>query len=271
MLDAMRALLPDRLDPFAELFVGALTALLILILGWILSKWARGLVVRLCKRRQFDEALGRFLGSILQYVILAAAVIAALGKVGVASTSLVAILGAAGLAVGFALQGSLSNFASGVMMLLFRPIDIGHRVSVGGHTGGVEEIGLFATTLSTPDNETIIIPNSKITDDSIINYSIKGTIRANVEIGVAYGTDIARAMDVIQQACAGADRVLKDPAPDVAFAGFGGSSLDLKARPWCLPDDYPSMQHNVRIAIYRALNGAGIEIPFDQIVVHRAA
>jgi small conductance mechanosensitive channel len=202
--------------------------------------------------------------------VLAAAVIAALGKVGVQSTSLVAILGAAGLAVGFALQGSLSNFAAGVMMLVFRPIDIGQRVTVAGHTGGVQEIGLFATTLRTPDNETIIIPNSMITADAIINYAMRGNVRANVSIGVAYGTDLAKAMDVIQKACAASDLVLDDPAPDVAFAGFGASSLDLLARPWSLPDDFPSMQHNVRINIYNALEEAGIEIPFDQIVVHQA-
>jgi len=270
MLDAMKALLPDSFDPYAPMFVGALTALVILTLGWILSKWVHRLIVKICVKRNLDEALGRFLASITQYAILAASVIAALGRVGVESTSLVAILGAAGLAVGFALQGSLSNFAAGVMMLLFRPIDIGQRVSVAGHTGSVEEIGLFATTLRTPDNETIIIPNSKITDDSIINYAYRGKIRANISIGVAYGSDIGKAMQVIQKACAGSELVLSEPAPDVAFAGFGASSLDLLARPWSLPDDFPSMQHNVRVAIYDALDEAGIEIPFDQIVLHQA-
>lgn len=270
MQDAMRALLPDSFDPYAPMFVGALTALVILTIGWLLSKWVHRMIVKVCVKKNLDEALGRFLASIMRYAILAAAVIAALGRVGVESTSLVAILGAAGLAVGFALQGSLSNFAAGVMMLLFRPIDIGQRVSVAGHTGAVEEIGLFATTMTTPDNETIIIPNSKITDDSIINYARLGKVRANVSIGVAYGSDIGKAMQVIQKACASSDRVLADPAPDVAFAGFGASSLDLLARPWALPDDFPAMQHNVRIAIYEALDAAGIEIPFDQIVVHQA-
>ncbi len=270
MLEAMRVLLPDALDPYAPLLVGALTALLILIIGWMISKWAYRVVVRMITKRNLDQALGRFLASIVRYGILAAAVIAALGKVGVQSTSLVAILGAAGLAVGFALQGSLSNFAAGVMMLVFRPIDIGQRVTVAGHTGGVQEIGLFATTLRTPDNETIIIPNSKITDDSIINYAMQGKVRANISIGVAYGTDMAKAMDVIQKACVQADLVLEDPAPDVAFGGFGASSLDLYARPWSLPDNFPTMQHNVRIEIYNALEAAGIEIPFDQIVVHQA-
>ena len=269
MLEAMTVLLPEALDPYAPIFVGALTALLILFLGWIVSKWVHRMLIKFSVKRNLDEALGRFLASMIRYTILAAAFIAALGKVGVESTSLIAILGAAGLAVGFALQGSLSNFAAGVMMLLFRPVDIGQRVTVAGPTGGIEEIGLFATTLRTPDNETIIIPNSKITDDSIINYSIRGKIRANVSIGVAYGTDIARAINVIQKACASADLVLSDPVPDVAFCGFGASSLDLAARPWCLPDDFPAMQHNVRIAIYSALDEAGIEIPFDQIVVHQ--
>ena len=130
--------------------------------------------------------------------------------------------------------------------------------------------GCAATTLTTPDNDTIIIPNAKITDDSILNYSKKGACRANVEIGVAYGSDIAKAMEAITEACRKSDLVLKDPTPDVAFAGFGASSLDLLARPWCLPDDFPSMQHNVRIAIYNELAARGIEIPFNQIVVHKA-
>ncbi len=156
------------------------------------------------------------------------------------------------------------------MMLLFRPIDIGQRVTVAGHTGAVEEIGLFATTMSTPDNETIIIPNAKITDDSIVNYSKKGACRANVSIGVAYGTDIDLAMEAVIAACKKSELVLDEPAPKVAFDGFGASSLDLLARPWCLPDHYPPMKHNVRIAIYKELDARGIEIPFDQIVVHKA-
>ena len=269
MLEAMQALLPDSLDPYAPMMVGALMALLIITIGWLVSKWVHRLLIKICLRRKLDEALGRFLASIARYLVFAAAIITALGKVGVESTSFIAILGAAGLAIGFALQGSLSNFASGVMLLLFRPIDIGQRVTVAGHTGLIEEIGLFATTLSTPDNETIIMPNSKITDDSIVNYATKGKIRANVSIGVAYGTDLARAMQVIEQACSRADLVLSDPAPAVAFDGFGASSLDLLARPWSLPDDFPGMQHNVRIEIYNALNESGIEIPFDQIVVHQ--
>lgn len=156
----MRSLLPESLDAYAPMLV-----------GWVASKWAHRLLLKVCLRRKIDEALARFAASIVRYLVLAAAVIAALGKVGIESTSFIAILGAAGLAVGFALQGSLSNFASGVLMLLIRPVDIGQRVTVAGHTGVIEEIGLFATTLSTPDNETIIIPNAKITDDSIINYA----------------------------------------------------------------------------------------------------
>jgi len=270
MLEAMQALLPEQMDAYAPMMVGAITAFLILFLGWILSKWARRLLVKSLESRNVDRALGLFLSSIIQYLVLAAAVITALGRVGVESTSFVAILGAAGLAVGFALQGSLANFASGVLMLLFRPIDIGDRVTVAGHTGGVEEIGLFATTLGTPDSETIIIPNAKITDDSIVNYAKKGACRANVSIGVAYGTDIDLAMEAVVAACGKSDLVLDTPQPSCAFAGFGASSLDLLARPWCKPDDYPAMKHNVRIAIYKELDARGIEIPFNQIVVHKA-
>jgi len=270
MLEALQALLPESMDAYAPMMVGAITAFLILFVGWIVSKWARRLLVNSLESRSVDRALVLFLASIVQYLVLAAAVITALGRVGVESTSFIAILGAAGLAVGFALQGSLANFASGVLMLLFRPIDIGDRVTVAGHTGAVEEIGLFATTLGTPDHETIIIPNAKITDDSIVNYAKKGKCRANVSIGVAYGTDIDLAMEAIIAACTKSELVLDEPAPKVAFDGFGASSLDLLARPWCLPNDYPPMQHNVRIAIYKELAARGIEIPFNQIVVHKA-
>ena len=271
MLEALQSLLPEQLDAYAPMMVGAITAFLILLIGWIASKWARRLLLKTMATRKVDRALGLFLSSIIQYLVLAAAVITALSRVGVESTSFVAILGAAGLAIGFALQGSLSNFASGVLMLLFRPIDIGDRVTVAGHTGAVEEIGLFATTLGTPDNETIIIPNAKITDDSITNFAKKGSLRANVSIGVAYGTDIDLAMEAVIAACKKSELVLDSPAPTVAFDGFGSSSLDLLARPWCEPNNYPAMHHHVRIAIYKELEVRGIEIPFDQIVVHKAS
>ncbi|MEM1249747.1 MAG: mechanosensitive ion channel domain-containing protein [Acidobacteriota bacterium] len=260
---------PPALEPWVPTIIGAAIALGIFIIGWIVSKWAYSLVLRVLRNRSVDEAVSRFLAGMAQYAVLAAAVITALGKVGVPTTSLVALLGTAGLAVGLALQGSLSHFAAGVMTLLFRPYTIGDIITTAGHTGQVEEIGLFATTMLTPDNDTIIVPNGEATSSSIVNHSKLGNRRANISIGVAYGTDIEKALQVITDCLKTTEKVLEEPAPSCAFGGFGASSLDLLARPYALPGDYPGMQHNARISIYNALNNAGIEIPFDQIVVHQ--
>ncbi len=266
----MSDLLPPPLEPYAGLIVGAATALVIFVVGWIVAKWVHALCLRLARRSQVDEALARFLASLAQWAVLAMAVIAALGKVGVQTTSLVALLGAAGLAVGLALQGNLSNFAAGVMILLFRPFTLGDWVTAGGKTGKVKEVGLFASTILTPANETIIVPNAKITSDAISNFSALGTRRGAIAVGIAYGSDVERAMEVMIAACKSVDTVLDDPAPSVNFAGFGASSLDFEVRPWANDADFPGVLHHVRLAIYRALDEEEIEIPFDQIVIHQA-
>jgi small conductance mechanosensitive channel len=262
--------LPEELTPYIPFILNILYAILIFIIGWIASKWVHRLSLRVLRNRSVDESLSRFLSSIAKYIVLAATVIVALGEVGIETTSLVALLASAGLAVGLALQGSLSNFSSGVMILFFRPFDLGDKVTAGGHTGKVEDIGLFATTILTPDNEKIIIPNSSITSNSITNHTTRGTLRGNIEVGLAYGIDINQAIEVMTQASSSVPSVLKDPEPSVAFVGFGASSLDFVVRPWSTTDDYLQMLHDVRIALYDSLNKANIEIPFNQIVVHSA-
>ena len=265
----MTQLLPPFLQPYGGLITGAATALLIFVIGWIAAKWVHALCLRLARRSKVDEALARFLSSLAQYAVLAVAVIAALGKVGVQTTSLVALLGAAGLAIGLALQGNLSNFAAGVLILLFRPFTLDDVITVGGKTGKVTEVGLFATSMVTPANETVIVPNAKITSDAIINFTARGTRRAAIAIGIAYGSDVERAIAVMIGACASVDTVLEDPSPSVYFTGFGASSLDFEVRPWAAAADFAAMVHDVRIALTAALDQAGIEIPFDQIVIHR--
>jgi small conductance mechanosensitive channel len=265
----MSDLFPEFLQPYAGLVVGAATALLIFIIGWLASKWAYGICLRAARRGGLDEALARFLSSLAQYAVLAFAVIAALSKAGVQTTSLVALLGAAGLAVGLALQGSLGHFASGVMLLFFRPFTIDDKVRVAGEDGQVKEIGLFASTLGTPSNELKIVPNGSITGDVIINYTAQGELRGGINVGIAYGSDVQAAMKVMIDACRSVESVLSDPAPSVNFSGFGASSLDFEVRPWATTGDYLGMLHQVRIALYDALNAADIEIPFDQIVVHQ--
>ena len=261
-------LFPEQLRPFIPLILNLVYALIIFIIGWLGSKWAHFLSLRVLRKTEVDEALCRFLASMSRYLVLAATFIVALDRVGIETTSLVALLASAGLAIGLALQGSLSNFASGVMILFFRPFTLGDWIHAAGHSASVNNIGLFATTLLTPNNEKIIVPNNSITAGSIVNHTSLGTRRGNIEIGVAYGTDLQQAMETMKAACRRVESVLPEPEPSVFFTGFGASALDFVVRPWANNKEYGSMLHNVRLALYEDLNAAGIEIPFDQIVVH---
>lgn len=262
--------IPEALAPYMGLAVAVATALLILVVGWIASKWANRLLARILRKREIDEALTRFLASLAQYLVLAVAIIIALAHVGLETTSLVALLGAGALAIGLALQGSLSHFASGVLLLLFRPFTIGDFVDAGGKTGTVDEIGLFATSITTPDNHRVTIPNSSITGGPITNYTILGKRRAVISVGVAYGSDVDQVSALLLEAVGAVDTVLEDPAPAAVFIELGASSLDFAARVWADNANFVAMQHDARKAIYDRLNAAGIDIPFNQIVVHRA-
>ena len=257
-------------EKFGPLIGSILLALLILFIGWLASKWARALVLRATRKGGVDEALARFLGAIAQYTVLAATVIAALGRVGVETTSLVAVFASAGLAVGLALQGTLGNFASGVLILFFRPFELDDVVNVGGQTGKVTDIGLFATTLMTPDNHKFIVPNSQVTGGVITNFTPLDTRRVVVEIGVAYGVDLDQAKQVIIDSLKGTDLIIEDPGPGVVVSSFGASSVDLTATAFAKTSDWWPALHNSKVAIYNGLNAANIEIPFSQIVVHQA-
>lgn len=269
VIQQIQTLLTDS-EQARTFLINTAVAIGIFIVGWIASKWIHSVVGSVLRRRQIDEALTRFVASLAQYAVLAMAVIAALDRAGVPSTSFVAILGSAGLAIGLAMQGNLGHFASGVMLLLFRPFTLGDIITVAGQTGLVEEIGLFATTLSTPFNETIFIPNGEITSSVITNLTKTGYRRCKIEIGVAYGADIGQVCKVLKGAAESCDLVLKDPEPGVAFIGFGASSLDFVVLTSATKSDFLPMQHQVRHAIYDALNSNNIEIPFDQIVIHQA-
>ena len=258
------------LDQYIPLIRLIVIAIIILFIGWILSKWGNRLTLKSFRKRGLDEALGRFIASLVQYTILAATIITALGTVGLQTTSLIAIFASAGLAIGLALQGSLSNFASGIMILFFRPFNLGDKVSTGGHTGKVADIGIFTTVLITPNNERIIVPNKTVTSDSIVNYTVEGTLRGAIDVGVAYGSDIEQVREILAKAAQSADLVLQDPASSAAFVGLGASSLDFKVFAWSATGDFVPMLHNVRNKVYDALNEAGIEIPFDQLVLHKA-
>lgn len=261
---------PEQLEKLVAVLTRAGIALAIFIIGWMASKWARSLVLRAVRKGGMDEALSRFFASLAQYAVLAFAFITALGTAGIETTSLAALIAAAGLAVGLALQGTLGNFASGVLLLFFRYFTIGDRITVAGNTGKVEDLGLFATTLSTPANERVIIPNGEVFDSPIINHTASGLIRASIGAGVAYGADIDHVCEVLLKAAEAAELVLDDPEPAAAFTEMAASSINFVVHCWAEPQNFVAMQHNVRREIYNHLVAANIEIPFDQLVVHRA-
>lgn len=250
---------------------GALLALVTIIIGYIVAGRVEAGLRAFGNNRKIDVALTGFLAQIARNVVIAMAVIAALAQVGIETTSIMAVFASAGLAVGLALQGSLANFASGVMILFFRPFTVGDVISAGGETGGVAEVGMFATTLINPSNHKIIIGNSSITGGNIINYTTLGTRRTTVGFGVAYGADIDQVCAIAKKAAMSCPVIITDPAePAVAFTDMAASSLNFACHSWSKTADWLDAQHQVRKAIYDALNEAGIEIPFDQIVVHNA-
>ena len=261
---------PAFMAPYLAFLQNIVIAIIILVAGWIVSKWVNRAVLFLLRNRKVDEALSRFLGSIAQYSVLVLTVVTALGTVGIETTSLVAVLASAGIAVGLALQGSLSNFASGVLILFFRPFNLKDRITAAGETGVVNDIGIFTTVLGTPENHKIILPNSAVLSGPIINYTEAGSRRGSIEVGVAYGSDINKVVEVLTGAADRVELVLKDPAPVVAFTCLGASSLDFAVHCHANNEDFLVMLHQVRQAVYDDLNAADIEIPFSQIVVHQA-
>lgn len=253
------------------LISGILLGAVILVAGWLVAKWANRLVHSACTKAKLSEALGRFLGSMARYVVLAAAIIAALGAVGIQTTSLLAVFATAGLAIGLALQGSLASFASGVMILFFRPFDLGDLVKIAGETGEVKDIGLFATTLLTADNDTVIVPNAAITAANIVNYTRMGTRRITIPVSVVYGTNTLKAQEVLLQAARGCSLVLSNPEPAIALTAFGASNIEFTVVAWSKAADWVAVQDQVRRAVYESLNRAHFEVPFPRTIVEQAA
>jgi small conductance mechanosensitive channel len=253
---------------FAPSLIGALLTLIVgLWLARLLTKGVRAVLVR----AKVDEALSQFLGNLVYYGLVALVLVAAAGKLGVETTSFVAILGAAGLAVGFALQGSLGNLAAGVMILLFRPFRVGDVIEAGGQLGSVKEMGVFATTLATPDNRKVIMPNSAITGGSIVNYSAYETRRVEAVFGISYGDDIGRARGIIQDVISKDARILADPAPAILVAALADSSVNFKTRVWCKTPDYWDVHFDLIEQVKLAFDAGDITIPFPQRDVHHVA
>lgn len=246
-------------------------AIVILLVGFWFATRAKNLVVRsMRKSKKIDETIIIFAGSIVRYLVIIFTVLAVLDQFGVETTSLIALLGAAGLAIGFAMQGTLSNIAAGVMLLFFRPFKVGQWVDIGGTAGTVRGIGLFTTEMDAGDNVRIIVPNSNIWGASIKNFSHNKTRRVQIDLGIGYGDDIEKALKVAISVCKKDKRVHQDPAPMAWVAGLGASSVDLMVRAWCDAADLRNVKSDLTQAIKEAYDKEGIEIPYPQTVIHQA-
>ncbi len=243
-------------------------ALAILIIGRIVVGIITGAVKKIMRKSKTDETLVKFLSSLTKTGLLVILFIVILNQLGVQTTSFVAIIGAIGLAIGFALQGSLSNFAAGVMLILFRPFKAGDFVEAGGTIGSVEEIGIFSTIMKTPDNKKIIVPNSNITGGNIINYSAKETRRVDLVFGIGYDDNLKKAKQILEQILQADDRILKDPAPVVAVSELGDSSVNFVVRPWVKSSDYWSVYWDLTEKVKLTFDAEGISIPYPQQDVH---
>lgn len=240
----------------------------VLVLGWMSAKWIRRSVRRGLERTEVEPTLVSFVASGTYYLILVFVAVAVLNLFGVQTASLVVALGAAGIAVGMALQGTLSNFSSGVMLLLFRPFHVGDYVEAAGVAGNVEEIGIFQTRLSTTDNVRVVVPNSMIYGDVVRNYSANERRRIDLVVGIGYGDDIGVALDAIRSVLAAEDRLLDEPEPTVAVDGLGDSAVQLVVRPWCRTEDYWSVRRDLVRALKEGLEAAGCQLPYPQRDVH---
>lgn len=243
-------------------------AIAVLIVGRWVAKGMTGFTEKVMNKRQVDPTIVSFVANMTYISLMVFVVLAALGQLGIQTTSFIAVIGAAGLAVGLALQGSLSNFAAGFLMIIFRPFKVGDFIEGAGVAGTIEKIQIFTTQLKTPDNKTIIIPNAKLSGDNIVNYSVKGTRRVDLVFGIGYGDDIDKARKVITDIIKNDARVLKDPPPTIAVMELADSSVNFAVRPWVNVPDYWDLLFDVTETIKKRFDAEGISIPFPQHDVH---
>ena len=264
----MEKYLEKAQDLLAQYGMKVVAAIAILVIGWIAAKIVRSLVRRMLKKGRADAALVSFVSSLIYVALMAFVIIAALGQLGVQTASFVAVVGAAGLAVGLALQGSLANFASGVLIIIFKPFRVGDYVEGGGVAGIVEEISIFTTELKSPDNKKIIVPNGKMMGDNIVNYTAKEIRRLDLVAGVSYKDDLDKVRKVLVDILAADQRVLKDPAPTIGVLELGDSSVNFAVRPWVKTQDYWDVYFATQEKIKKQFDAQGISIPFPQRDVH---
>ena len=245
-----------------------IAAVLIFIIGKWLAKKVSNVFIKLLEKNKVDATLTRFLESIIYYTLLIVVLIAVAGQLGINTTSFLTIVGAAGLAIGLALKDSLSNFSSGVMLILFRPFRVGDFATVGGVTGTVKSIDIFNTTLNTPDNQRVIVPNANITNDVITNVTANDTRRVDLTIGIGYGDDVLKAKQVLGEILKTENRILETPAPKIAVSELADSSVNFVVRPWVKTSDYWDVYFDLTEKIKLTFDQEGISIPFPQQDVH---
>ncbi|MGF1508993.1 MAG: mechanosensitive ion channel family protein [Myxococcota bacterium] len=258
----------NSFEPFIAYATSALGALVVLILALILAGVFARMVIRASDRGGLDPTLAKFFSNIVRYAVIALGVISALSYFGVETTSFAAVLGATGLAVGLALQGTLGNVAAGVMLIIFRPFKVGDYVIVAGQAGTVEEVSLFAVSLATPDNRLIVVPNGNVFGNVIENVSAKPTRRVQITVGVEYTADLDQTRQVLLSTIEGLEGRLNEPAPMVVCAGLGASSVDWHCRVWVESSEFWPMMDKAPVAIKKALDAANIGIPFPQMDIH---
>jgi small conductance mechanosensitive channel len=248
--------------------VKLLAAILIFIVGRWISKRLSKLLGRLLEKNNVDVTLIRFAENLIYYALIVVVIIAAIGQLGINTTSFLTIVGAAGLAIGLALKDSLSNFAAGVMLILFRPFRVGDYVGAGGVNGTVKGITMFNTVLHTPDNQVIIVPNGMITSNVITNVTANDTRRVDLVIGISYDDEITKAKEILTGIINADKRVLSNPAPQIAVSELADSSVNLVVRPWVKSEDYWSVYFDLTEKIKTTFDKEGISIPYPQQDVH---
>ena len=252
----------------SEFGIDLLAAIAILVIGTWIAKGVRRAVQRVLTRTEFDQILVRFIGNVTYAILLVFVVLAAVAQLGIQKASIIAVVGAAGLAVGLALQGSLANFAAGVLMLIFRPFKAGDYVECAGTAGVVEDVQIFNTRLRTPDNRLVIVPNGAVYGDTITNYSALDRRRVDLVYGVSYADDLDKVKQVIADVVAADDRILADPAPTIGLVELADSSVNFAVRPWVATADYWPVVFDLNERMKKRFDAEGISIPFPQRDVH---
>jgi small conductance mechanosensitive channel len=269
-MEALKEILDnaDLVPMLTDWAIKIVVALVIYVIGKWIAKRITKVLRKLMDARDVDPTLVNFLCNVVYAILLVAVILAALDTLGLPVTSLLAVVGAAGLAIGLALKDSLGNFASGVMLVMFRPFSKGDFVEVAGVTGKVEEVRIFSTIMTTPDNKQIIIPNGQVAADTITNYTVNDQRRVDMVFGVGYDDDLKLAREVLTRICANHPKVLDDPATNIFVMNLGDSSVDFAVRPWAKTEDYWTVWGDLLEQGKMELDAAGLNIPYPQTDVH---